>query len=279
MSTVIFEPAPAKINLALHVRARRADGYHEIETVFAFLRDGDVLSIEPSDAATFEVCGRFGGDLAPTPDNLVLRARDVFGETFGAVPPLRIRLDNRLPIASGIGGGSADAAAMLRLLARREGIAADDPRLVQCATALGADVPPCLAGVSAIGSGVGERLEPIDGLSGVPVLLVNPGIAVSTAAVFRGWDGIDRGPLGQGDVFEIARDGRNDLEAPARAIAPAIDAVLDALAQMSGVTLARMSGSGATCFALFDRAEERAAAAEAIAADHPAWWQLQSMLA
>jgi 4-diphosphocytidyl-2-C-methyl-D-erythritol kinase len=272
------EPAPAKINLALHVRSRRGDGYHEIETLFAFLRDGDLLSIALADAETFELCGPFGSDLAPTPDNLVLRARNAFAEIFGPVPPLRITLDKRLPIASGIGGGSADAAAMLRLLARLNGVAVDDPRLSACALGLGADVPACLGGISAIGTGIGERLVPLAGLGGVPVLLVNPGVSVSTAAVFRGWDRVDRGPLGQGDALAIARAGRNDLEPAARALAPVIDAVLADLARLPGVTLSRMSGSGATCFALFDRAADCTAAAATIAAAHPDWWQLQSVL-
>ncbi|WP_174531856.1 4-(cytidine 5'-diphospho)-2-C-methyl-D-erythritol kinase [Sphingomonas pruni] len=304
----IVEAAPAKINLALHVRARRADGYHEIETLFAFLRDGDTVTIEESDRDQFALTGPFAGALSGEGNNLVLAARDAFAAAHGPLPPLSITLDKHLPVASGIGGGSADAAATLRALARLKGI--DPAGLADIALALGSDVPACLLGKSAVGGGRGERLSAIEGLSGIPVLLVNPGVAVSTAAVFRGWDGADRGPLfhrhpglvpgstvpqtpndgavlhggcrdepGMTESLEIAIGGRNDLEAPARAIAPTIGAVIDLLAAQPGVTLARMSGSGATCFALFENEETRSAARRAIAAARPSWWCLESTLA
>ena len=292
----IVEAAPAKINLALHVRARRADGYHEIETLFAFLRDGDIVSIEEADRDSFALTGPFGPALAGESGNLVLAARDAFAAVHGPLPALAITLDKHLPVASGIGGGSADAAATLRALARLKGI--DAAALADIALELGSDVPACLLGKSAIGGGRGERLELIDELSGIPVLLVNPGVAVSTGAVFRGWDGIDRGPLlprhpdpegllhggcrdesDMTDWLEVAIGGRNDLEAPARAIAPIIGSVIDLLAAQSGVTLARMSGSGATCFALFEGEAARTAAAQAIAAAQPDWWCLESTLA
>lgn len=275
----IVEPAPAKINLALHVRRRRADGYHDIETLFAFLRYGDALTVEEAECDSFAVIGPFAAALAGEGANLVLAAREAFAETFGGVSPLAITLDKRLPVASGIGGGSADAAAMLRLLARRHGVSLDDPRLIGCAVRLGADVPACLLGRTAIGSGTGTELRVIEGLRDTPVLLVNPGIAVSTAAVFAAWDGVDRGALGSGDPQTVACAGRNDLEPAARRFAPVIDDVLAALAAAPGVVLARMSGSGATCFALFDSAAARAAAAEAIRSRHPDWWLLQSGLA
>jgi 4-diphosphocytidyl-2-C-methyl-D-erythritol kinase len=304
----VVEAALAKINLALHVRARRADGYHEIETLFAFLRDGDSVSIEEADSGSFALTGPFGPALAGESGNLVLAARDAFAAAHGPLPPLAITLDKHLPVASGIGGGSADAAAMLRALARLKGI--DPADLADIALELGSDVPACLLGKSAIGGGRGERLELIDELSGIPVLLVNPGVAVSTGAVFRGWDGIDRGPLlprhpglvpgstvplppdaegllhsgcrdepGMTGWLEVAIDGRNDLEAPARAIAPIIGSVIDLLAAQPGVTLARMSGSGATCFALFDSQIARTAARHAITAAQPDWWCLESTLA
>jgi 4-diphosphocytidyl-2-C-methyl-D-erythritol kinase len=213
-----------------------------------------------------------------------------------------------LPVASGIGGGSADAAATLRALARLKGI--DPAELAGIALELGSDVPACLLGKSAIGGGRGERLQVIDELSDIPVLLVNPGVAVSTGAVFRGWDGVDRGPLvrrhpglvpgatgpqtpevedkrsggcrdepGVTEWLRRAIEGRNDLEAPARAIAPIIGAVVDLLAAQPGVILARMSGSGATCFALFDSETARSAAAHAIRSAQPDWWCLESTLA
>jgi 4-diphosphocytidyl-2-C-methyl-D-erythritol kinase len=304
----ITEAAPAKINLALHVRARRADGYHEIETLFAFLRDGDMVSIEETAHDSFALTGPFGPALTGESGNLVLAARDAFAEMHGPLPSLAITLDKHLPVASGIGGGSADAAATLRALARLKGI--DPAALTDMALELGSDVPACLLGKSAIGGGRGERLEVIDELSGIPVLLVNPGVAVSTGAVFRGWDGIDRGPLlprhpglvpgstvphapnaedllhgvcrdepGMTEWLRRAIEGRNDLEAPARAIAPVIGAVIDLLAGQPGVILARMSGSGATCFALFDSETSRTAAARAIGNAQPDYWCLESTLA
>jgi 4-diphosphocytidyl-2-C-methyl-D-erythritol kinase len=275
---MIVELAPAKINIALHVRRRRDDGYHEIETLFAFLRDGDVLRAVSADEPSFAVTGPFADALSGERDNLVLRAYDAFGEAIGPIPPLAIELDKRLPVASGIGGGSADAAAMLRILARIADIATDDPRVIACAEALGADVPACFCGRSAIGRGKGEQLQPIEGLAGVPVMLVNPGIPVSTAAVFAAWDGIDRGPLETGNLLDSARAGRNDLQRPAEAIAPQIGDVLGALG-VPGVLLTRMSGSGATCFALFQNDVARTHAAVAIRAAHPGWWCLESALA
>ena len=317
---VIVERAPAKLNLALHVRRRRADGYHDIETLFAFCRDGDVVTVADAAADSFAITGPFagvlGGDspdqetgnplhrhlgldpgshcLAPSSegeagpriksgvtgkgwvqDNLVTRAADAFRDAFGIAQRHAIVLEKNLPVASGIGGGSADAAATLRALARRHGIAAADPQLATIAADLGADVPACLAGRTAFGTGKGDALAPLEGWSDTPVLLVNPGIGVSTAAVFKTWDGIDRGALDPADP----RGGRNDLEPPARALAPAIDRVVSLLAAQPGATLARMSGSGATCFALFDTLAGRDAADAAIAAAAPDWWRLATTLA
>lgn len=272
------ELAPAKINLALHVRARRADGYHEIETLFAFLRHGDRITIAPADAPSLTLSGPFGAALAGEGDNLVARAAARFAAEFG-VGPWAIALEKNLPIASGIGGGSADAAAVLRALAQAADTRPDPRRLFAIAAELGADVPACLLGVSAIGRGKGEALMPIAGLSGAPVLLVNPGVAVSTASVFRAWDGVDRGGLGAGDLLDMARAGRNDLEAPARAIAPVIGEVLALITAQPGVVLARMSGSGATCFALFESEAACTAAQADVAAREPGWWCFASALA
>jgi len=274
---IITEAAPAKINLALHVRRRRTDGYHDIETLFAFLIEGDVLIVEVAEHDSFAITGPFGATLSGESTNLVTKARDAFIAAFGPIVPLAITLDKRLPIASGIGGGSADAAAMLRVLARHRSVALDDPALLACAKGLGADVPACLIGRTAFGTGTGIDLIPLDDLTGTPVLLVNPGVAVSTAEVFRAWDGVDRGALGANDPF--AREGRNDLEPAARSIAPEIDDALRALAEAPGVTLSRMSGSGATCFALFESERARSAAARAIRAHQPDWWLLESVLA
>lgn len=258
------------------MRRRRDDGYHELETLFAFVADGDAVTLGEGEG--FAVEGPFAVALAGEGDNLVTRAAAKFAETFGVDVAGRITLTKRLPVASGLGGGSADAAATLRLLARREGVAIEDPRLFDCADALGSDVPACLYSRTAIGRGRGERLEPVAGASGTPVLLVNPGVAVSTARVFGGWDRVDRGALGEGDLLNVARAGRNDLESPALAVAPVIGEVLDLLAAQPGVTLARMSGSGATCFALFDTLAGRDAAAEAAGAGQPGWWCLKTVL-
>ena len=276
---MIVELAPAKINLALHVRRRRADGYHELETLFAFLQAGDTISVARATAPSFRVTGPFAGGLTGEGDNLVTRAARLFGERFGDTGTLDIVLDKHLPIASGIGGGSADAAATLRALARLQGIAGDDAGLFAIAEALGADVPACLLGRSAIGTGKGEQLEPFAGLVDTPVLLVNPGVAVSTGPVFRAWDGVDRGGIGTGNLLARAVAGRNDLEPPARALAPVIGDVVALLQVQPGVLLARMSGSGATCFALFDSAQYRAQAAALVRAAQPGWWCLESALA
>lgn len=274
---MIVESAPAKINLALHVRARRADGYHEIETLFAFLRHGDTLRLQPG-SLSIALAGPFAAGLSGEGDNLVLRAARAFAAAFNVPATGRFTLDKRLPVASGVGGGSADAAAALRALARRHGIAIDAPELFACAATLGSDVPACLLGRSATGAGRGERLVPVDGLTGTPVLLVNPGVAVSTAAVFRAWDGIDRGALTEtGDVLDRALAGRNDLEPPARALAPAIDDVLAVLGA-TGATLVRMSGSGATCFALYAETAACVRAAGHVRGARPDWWCLESAL-
>ena len=275
---MIVETAPAKINLALHVRARRDDGYHEIETLFAFLRDGDELRLVPG-PASFAIEGPFGAILSAEGGNLVTRAAAGFAKVFGVPNEGAFTLDKRLPVASGIGGGSADAAAALRALARLHGIAIDDQRLFACADVLGSDVPACLFGRSALGRGRGEQLEPLAGLSGMPVLLVNPGVAVSTGAVFGAWDKVDRGPIGKGDLLDRALLGRNDLEAPARSIAPVIGEALALLEDTANTRLVRMSGSGATCFALYESHADCAAAASAIGEARPTWWRLESALA
>jgi 4-diphosphocytidyl-2-C-methyl-D-erythritol kinase len=272
---MITEPAPAKLNLALHVRARRPDGYHELETIFAFCRDGDVITIEAGEPS-FVVVGPFAAALAGEGDNLVLRAERAFCDAFGVEPAHAIALEKNLPVASGLGGGSADAAATLRALARLHDVT-DDPRLPDIAARLGSDVPACLDGRTTIGRGRGERLTVVDGAPGTPVLLVNPGVAVATGPVFAGWDRVDRGPLGTGALLDVAHAGRNDLQPPAVAIAPVIAELLDLLRAQGGATLVRMSGSGATCFALFDRESDRATAA--LAAGARGWWCLETALA
>ncbi len=270
------ETAYAKLNLALHVRARRADGYHELESLFAFCADGDRLSgtAREDGEIGLTIEGPFGDDLSDGEDNLVIRAARALRAASGTQLGADLILDKQLPIASGIGGGSADAAAALRLLVRLWGVRPMDLDFPAIAASLGADVPACLGAQTVFGAGVGERLETVDlDLAGMPVLLVNPLIACPTGPVFAGWDGVDRGPL----LPEEWRRGRNDLAAPAIALVPEIDEVLAVLkAQLP--SLVRMSGSGATCFALFAGAAERDAAAERIEADHPDWWVLATEL-
>ena len=274
---ILSETAPAKLNLALHVRRRRDDGYHELETLFAFVADGDTVELDEAGEG-FAVNGPFAAKLAGEVENLVTRAADRFAAIFNTPRSGRITLTKRLPVASGIGGGSADAAAMLRLLAGRHDVALDDPRLFDCALSLGSDVPACLFNRTAIGSGRGDRLNWIEGAPRTAVLLINPGVAVSTASVFARWDGVDRGPLAQGALLDVARTCRNDLEVPALTVAPVIGAVLAALTAQPGVTLARMSGSGATCFALFDSAAACTSAANRIGKAYPQWWCLETVL-
>lgn len=264
----ITDTAHAKLNLALHVRGKRADGYHEIETLFAFCEDGDALGGGRSEEWSLEVSGPFARDVPTGEDNLVLRAARALQQAAGHSDGARLLLSKQLPVASGIGGGSADAGAALRLLTRLWDL---EPTLAaEVAPTLGADVPACLLSQSCRGSGAGDRLEPVDlGLSGTPVLLVNPRAPLSTAEVFDRWDGIDRGPLGDW------RDGRNDLEAPAIALVPAIAEVLAWLRGRPGAEFVRMSGSGATGFALFAGDADRDRAAAAVPEQ---WWRLATRL-
>lgn len=261
------EIAPAKLNLALHVRGRRPDGRHDIETIFAFCIDGDRLGAEPADELSLSVTGPFAGELSG--DNLATKATEMLRDAAEVGAGAAMTLDKRLPVASGIGGGSADAAAALRLLTSLWQIAPKHAEAV--APKLGSDVPACLLSLPMRGEGAGDELTPIDlsGIAGAPVLLVNPRIPLSTAEVFASWDGIDHGPL---DDWRL---GRNDLQPAAIALVPQIETVLAWLSAQPGVEFVRMSGSGATCFALFDRAETRDRAAEAVPRE---WWHLATSL-
>ena len=258
----------AKLNLALHVRGKLPDGRHRIETVFAFCQDGDTLSVTAADSITLDVGGPFASALTDNDDNLVLRAARALWSEGGVPSGAHLRLTKNLPVSSGIGGGSADAAAALRLLTSLWNL---DPAIAETvAPSLGSDVPACLLARSAHGTAGGEMLEEQDfGLAGMPVLLVNPGMALSTGPVFAAWGGIDRGPLGEW------REGRNDLEGPATGLVPDIAVVLDWLRNRPGADFVRMSGSGATCFALFDSVESRNSAAAAVPVR---WWRLATQL-
>ena len=262
------ETAFAKINLALHVRARRADGYHELETLFAFVDAGDVLSVLPSKQDELRTLGEFAAQLTNPFNNIVAKAL----HSLPHGPGWAVTLEKNLPVAAGLGGGSADAGAVFRMVEAQYGLPAD---WAARAAKLGADVPACVRSVTCIGRGTGTELEEIaSDLTEIPVLLVNPRIPLTTGPVFAAWDGQDRGPLPQGSVREMALAGRNDLEAPAVALCPAIAAVLEAL-QQTAPLLARMSGSGATCFALYDNAGARNVARAQM---NPAWWTLAGNL-
>jgi 4-diphosphocytidyl-2-C-methyl-D-erythritol kinase len=267
------EIARAKVNLALHVLGRRADGYHELDTLFAFTEAGDALEARPADALALEIVGPFAQALEPG-DNLVLRAAEALRTLHAVEKGAALRLDKKLPVAAGLGGGSADAAAALRLLVRLWGIETREADLLALAATLGADVPACLLSRTVRGQGRGERLVRSDlRLGGTPVLLVNPGAALPTAEVFDRWTGPGSGPLPDDPLA-----GGNDLEPAALAIAPVIGDVLDRLRACPGATLVRMSGSGATCFGLFESEAARDSAAAAIGAERQAWWSLATCL-
>ncbi len=274
------ETAFAKINLALNVRERQPDGYHAIDTLFAFARDGEQLSAVPAADLTLAIDGSFADALAGESDNLVLRAARELRMAFEVTDGAALHLTKSLPVASGIGGGSADAAAALRLLARLWRLAMDDRRLIAIASGLGADVPACLMSLTSRGEGRGDVLTqlPGDALADKPLLLVNPGVVVATGPVFAAWNGEDGGALTLSEPLALDPRWRNDLEPGARAVAPAIGDVLAALAAQPGAGFVRMSGSGATCFALFETMGDRDAAADAIAGDHPGWWLMASAL-
>ena len=290
------ETAYAKINLALHVRRRREDGYHELETLFAFVDAGDVLTASPAAQDSLHVVGEFSGLLSSPPSlgggvggggsaltsveppppappqgegsNLVARALNALPRPQG----LAVTLEKNLPVAAGLGGGSADAGAVFRIVDALHGLPDDWQAR---AAKLGADVPACVLSRTHIGLGTGtEQLAVEDDLAGTPVLLVNPRVPLSTGPVFKAWDGQDRGALPEGPASKIAREGRNDLEAPAISLCPVIAEVLAAL-QATNPWLARMSGSGATCFALYDTPEARDAAAAAMPSG---WWTMAGRL-
>ncbi|MBY0335235.1 MAG: 4-(cytidine 5'-diphospho)-2-C-methyl-D-erythritol kinase [Acetobacteraceae bacterium] len=268
------EAAPAKVNLYLHVTGRRPDGYHLLDSLAVFGPAADRVSAGAGEGLTLTLDGPFGVALQAEADNLVLRAARLLAESAGVEPRAALRLTKRLPVASGIGGGSADAAAALRALARLWGVSVP---LEPLAAKLGADVPVCVASRPARMRGVGEVLDAAPGLPRCALLLVNPGVALPTPEVFWARQGGFRPeaalPASWPDAEAMARDLRalaNDLEPPAIALRPVIAEVLAAIAAQPGCLLARMSGSGATCFGLFADAALAEAAARALPA---AWWR------
>ncbi|MBA3510693.1 4-(cytidine 5'-diphospho)-2-C-methyl-D-erythritol kinase [Sphingomonas sp.] len=264
------EIAPAKINLALHVRGKLPDGRHAIETLFAFCIDGDRLTAEEAGELELTIDGPFAAPLFDSEDeNLVIRAALELSSQARVECKAKLGLEKRLPVAAGLGGGSADAAAALRLLTAMWGV--DPAHAAAVAPRLGADVPACLLSMTCRGDGAGDQLRLVDdpSIAGAPLLLVHPGVGLSTRDVFQRWDGVDRGPLGDW------RDGRNDLEAPAITLVPQIAEVLDWLRGQPGAQFGRMSGSGAACFALFASDAERDRAAAAVPEQ---WWRLATSL-
>jgi 4-diphosphocytidyl-2-C-methyl-D-erythritol kinase len=274
----LTEFAPAKINLHLHVVGRRDDGYHLLDSLVVFAGVGDRVSVSAAADLSLVISGPFAAGLDAEADNLVLRAARALGGLAGRQPNGRLTLEKNLPVASGIGGGSADAAAAVRLLCRFWEIRPAPDDLVRLAQRLGADVAVCLAGRAALMSGIGDVLVPAPPLPDAGLLLINPGVAVSTPSVFRvrsgGFSAATRfRPEGWRDAGSLASDLRatcNDLQPPALSLAPEIGAVLEAIASAPHCLLARMSGSGATCFGLFASAEAARRSAEAI--KRPGWW-------
>ena len=271
-----IEPAPAKINLYLHVGARRADGYHELESVIVFTDFGDEVALSPAAAPELVREGPFAAGLPDnTAEDLCMRAATRLGAELGRAANVRISLRKNIPVAAGVGGGSADAAAVLRLLCRMWAVPTNDPRVAAVARELGADVPVCLLSRAAHVRGLGEEGAPLEGAPALHLLLVNPAVPLSTASVFRAYDG--GGTLFTAPPATFAPDAlrdltRNDLGTPAASLCPEIGDVLTVLEGTSGCRLARMSGSGPTCFGVFDDADACASAARIVTQARPGWW-------
>ena len=275
---MLTETAPAKINLTLRVLGRRADGYHELESLVAFANLADRLTLDPGDALALDVVGAFAAASGNVSDNLVLKAVNALRARVDGLKTGHFKLEKNIPVAAGVGGGSADAAAALRLLAGLNDVALDDQRLMDAARAVGADVPVCLSSKVRIMRGVGEQLSPPLPLPKLPAVLVNPGVAVATRDVFAKLviphqsESLREPPFSfAGSVAFLRRHG-NDLTDAAIACAPVVAEVLEALQALPGQLLARMSGSGATCFALFASEAEASAAAQSLQARHANWW-------
>jgi 4-diphosphocytidyl-2-C-methyl-D-erythritol kinase len=289
--TARVEPAPAKVNLTLRVLGRRPDGYHELESLVVFAAAGDALAFTPGKNLALTVRGPSAAGAGDLAENLVLKAARALAERAPGLKVGQFVLSKRLPVAAGLGGGSTDAAAALRLLARHNRIALDDARLMAAARAIGADVPVCLGPQPRVMRGIGEALSAPLRLPALPALLINPRVSVATKDVFAalrarplsedqparlleelaGSNKIKQAPPRDELIAFISRHG-NDLEAPAIALHPAIAQALAALRALPGCRLARMSGSGASCFGLFDSNRAAAAAARALRLMHPQWW-------
>jgi 4-diphosphocytidyl-2-C-methyl-D-erythritol kinase len=279
--------APAKVNLTLRVAGRRDDGFHELESLVVFSNIVDELSLDPGRPRGLEVHGPLRASCGPTADNLVLKAAAALADRVFDLKVGHFALIKRIPVAAGLGGGSSDAAAALRLLAEANGISPDDHRLRDAAQSTGADVPVCLDPRPRIMRGAGERLSASLGLSPLAAVLVNPGVAVPTKDVFAAFDKSpparrsDADPpsfKARDELLAFLQAQPNDLEAAAISLQPAIGDVLEALQDLRSCRLARMSGSGATCFGLFETDEAASAAAQRLRGSHPDWWIEETVL-
>jgi 4-diphosphocytidyl-2-C-methyl-D-erythritol kinase len=288
--SMLIERAPAKVNLTLHLLRRRADGWHDLESLVAFAGCGDTLTLEPGAATSLAVDGPTAQTAGSLDDNLVLKAARALQARVSSLRGGAFHLTKRLPAAAGIGGGSSDAAAALRLLARANGIDMDDPRLRDAAQEIGSDVPVCLAPRARMMSGRGETLGPALVLPPFFAVLVNPRVPLETKAVFAriglapgeemGYSAHPPLPqqLSSDALLAMLRRGRNDMEDAASVLAPVVGHVIAVLSAARGCRLARMSGSGATCFALFDTCRAAARTAAVIRRDHPEWWVKATVL-
>lgn len=284
----LSDEARAKVNLSLRVNGRRADGYHDLESVVVFADCADRLTLTPGPELGLTISGPLAQACGETSDNLVLKAARLLAERVPGMKAGHFTLEKVLPVAAGIGGGSADAAAALRLLAQLNGLELDDASIVEVAKLTGADVPVCVNSKSCIMTGVGDALQPLS-LPTIPCVMINPGVAVATRDVFNAL-GLRNGQLLVGITDVLLRDrwpddkasleewvealaaNSNDLEAPALRVQPVIGEVIAALNATNGAWLARMSGSGATCFAIYENTAEAGRAAEQIRREHPGWW-------
>ncbi|HVJ54378.1 MAG TPA: 4-(cytidine 5'-diphospho)-2-C-methyl-D-erythritol kinase [Aliidongia sp.] len=288
--TIVSRPAPAKLNLTLEVVGKRADGYHLLDSLVAFTAYGDTVEARPGSGLSLAMDGPFGTRLAgDTAENLVLRAARTLAEAAGVKADAALHLTKRLPIASGIGGGSSDAAAALLALAALWRIDPAPEDLARLALTLGADVPVCLKHRPARLQGIGDRVDPAPILPAAPILLVNPGIGLPTPSVFKarqgafsagaGAHGVLTEPPADVEALALAlRRHGNDLTQAAIGLLPAIAEILAALEALPGCLLARMSGSGATCFALFRDAASAQAAEASLSTRHPGWWAVATRL-
>ena len=278
--------APAKINLYLHVLGRRGDGYHLLDSLVVFPRQGDRIEVSPADDLRLAVSGPFAADVPTGDDNLVIRATRALAAAIGRPPAVAIHLEKRLPVASGIGGGSADAAAVLRALAELWELRIKAGTLDRIALSLGADVPMCLNSRSAFVGGVGDEVAAAPALPAFAVVLVNPRIPLPTPAVFRTRTGpfsapgrFASAPANPMEMATLLAQRRNDLTSAAIALVPGVSDVLSALERAPGVMLSRMSGSGATCFGLCADQADAENAAASLAAEHPGWWVTAASIA